>query len=161
MAWSRLVPGYIALSLALSQITRGPGVSRLNPTKKGFSAVSWLRKQKPGASHQGGIPGAQAPVKFSADRYEEAKELLCGLLSSEAAEAAEAGTSRALSVVGGAPPVQAAPALSMSHTRKLERSQRGQILHLCLLLNSKYSLVKNFILAPILPNLLSIFLNDQ
>lgn len=120
MAWSRLVPGYIVLSLALSQITRGPGVSRLNPTKKGFSAVSWLRKRKPGASHQGGIPGAQAPVKFSTVRYEEAKELLCGLLSSEA------GMSRALSEVGGAPPAQAAPSsVHEPHTEIRAQSKRA------------------------------------
>lgn len=158
MAWSRLVLGYIALSLALSQITRGPGVSRLNPTKKGFSAVSWLRKQKPGPSHQGGIPGAQAPVKCSAVRYEDAKELLCGLLSSEAELG---GCNEQSSVCGGRCPSGAGSPSSVHEPHTGIRAQRGQILHLCLLLNSKYSLVKNFILAPILPNLLSIFLNDQ
>lgn len=115
MAWSRLVPGYI-VSLALSQITRAPGVSPLNPTKKEFSAVSWLRKQKPGPSHPGGIPGARAPVKFSAVRYEA---------SLGAPEPGGCGgwDSRALSVVGHALPVQAAPALSMSHTWKLEHKE--------------------------------------
>lgn len=61
-----------------------------------------------------------APVKFSTVRYEEAKELLCGLLSSEA------GTSRALSEVGGAPPAQAAPSsVHEPHTEIRAQSKRA------------------------------------
>lgn len=78
-------------------------MSCLSPIKKGFSVVSRPGRWKPGASHHNGILRAQALVKSNTVSYEEVKGRLHRLLSSEAE------ASGALSVVGGAPLVQAAP----------------------------------------------------
>lgn len=156
LVWSRPVHGYIGLSLALSQTNQGVRVSRLSPTKKGFSAVSRPGRWKPGASHSDGILRAQALVKFNTVSYEEAKGLLCRLLGSEA------GMRGVLSEEGGAPLVQAAPSsVHEPHTEirtwpKRVSSAFMPPTTLQILISQKLHFsTYNY------PNYFSIFLNDQ